>query len=478
MNTQHKNLKLLKPKITKDIAVYEWQGLEIELLDLINLAHSHLSALQSMRLKGLFFSCKNISITNAKDLNKCLDLANSIGKKLRISCGFCDYSSLDFSLLKELSLGSGLILAKNFQTASLLLGVNQVLDDDIVLIYDEYKEMGAQIYSKLAKQNILATMAQDELDFKQRASLNPSYIIYETRLNQKDSHTETSFKKGCFIYMLEGFLNADVALDFNFAKHKQRIKNGFRAFFFDVSKAYAIDEEARAFLCEMSKSLGKYATSLYIYGINEQKISYQVPIDLEKNHVIIKKTFDECYSDAKKRLLVSTTKDLGDKQALAVSKKLIQNIPIFVQSSVGVFKAYGYEKLLSKPSKPKINCLSNIKKCGFGMISLDGDINATVFLCFSQDQINTMFENVFFEPPADETEQKDFIKEILNMLGGNIKLALDGKESISISLPRAFISCDEFAQEFGQRHGISTELFFMNEPIEMFFIGSVLLDIL
>ncbi len=483
MATDSKQPITIKPEMIRGLAVYEPpEGIsEQDLKRVLARIAEQTVTVRALQPKGVFFSFKNILEISKELLKAVVDTLDTLSKDIKTPTGVVNYTSAIFQSLEDLTFNTSLILAKNLKIAALFLETIRLNKHDNILIYDEDKEAASILYSDFISHGASVVLAKDKRDFKSKAQTNQfAFKIFDSRRNDKSISVSSGFKMGYYFYNFKGYLNDSLIKDFELDLHKHRLREGFKAFLFDFSKVTSLNSRALSFILQVAKETSEEKGHIYIHSINKEKLDEKTIKHLSQSNTIkIYGSLEECFRHAEAKGYIIRTRDLGDKTQIALSKEAITKITIYVKTILEVLKTYGLDPKEKKISKPGVSSISNIKRDNIGIISFDGDLNATVMLFFTDKQVEFISHTIFGAATANSDEKKDLIAEVLNTVGGQIKLVTSNMDiPISISLPEAFLKHEDLLSFIDERKGVLVETTFHNEPLEVFFIGSVLLKVL
>ncbi|MGP1561029.1 MAG: chemotaxis protein CheX [Helicobacteraceae bacterium] len=389
--------------------------------------------IKDISARGVFLSLQNVSYEDLSELTGFVASVRDLAKSLKVLFGFTNYSQGAFDELKNITANSGVMLAKDKTIAALLTNNLLPKPGESIIVYDENDDIKNVVYIKFLSMGLNVVLAQDTQDFKARtANGGFTYRVFNSRLNEENQEISVVFQSGFFIYGFNGFLNEDIAKDFNFKRHKERLKKGFKVFFINLNNAYYISKKAINFLNHIDTFSKKYGAVVYFYHVKEGDKKFFTGE--------IKSDFNDCRDSAADLIQLP-------KPPAKITRTLADLLPNFLNAVYQVLKNYGFQTLTNKVARVKNIKIQDINQARIAGISITGDLDLSVFLCFSDEVVNFIFQSVFFEDPQNDDEINDLLKEVLNTVAGRIKEILQGlKIPVSISMPNAFGAKDDFTQ--------------------------------
>lgn len=477
-----KNL-ITKPAIASDIAVYTLRGdIDKRLMDAFfgNL-EQHRVILRSLKVQAVLFSMKEITSIGDEELSRLYKRLEELNGELKIPTGFCYYTSKQFAKLKKETENSSIALVKTPKVASLVMGTARISKSDTILVYEDDVEEKNLMFSEFISKGFSVVAAKDRADFKKRALEKHKYgvIVRESRLSGIYKSVFITVSKGFYTYIFRGYIDESLANIFNAKAHKNRLLDGFKGFMLDFSKVTAVHVRAAFFLKEIGKLTSDMGGGLYIFGVDEKRLSTNIVEILKNSDIHFFNTQEECIADAIAGGYERKPLDLDEEQGVALTKEVVTNIPVFAKSVINTIGVFAGAKGQKKMARTRVADM--LKKPIFttGMIAIDGDISATLFFMTSKTLMQRVAKTMLDEESIDEYTALDLTSEIMNTIGGKIKMMIaEQNMPISISLPKAYNSKEELKDTLGNREGIGIELSIEDDKFYLFLVGSVLLQVL
>jgi len=162
---------------------------------------------------------------------------------------------------------------------------------------------------------------------------------------------------------------------------------------------------------------------------------------------------------------------IDETKTLHLSKKLIINLPIFMESAVKTLASF--TNLETKKLSHEIKKFdANLDgKHIIAIMQFSGDFDGSFILIFSNDIAILTLESLLGEKinPNDFNVLKDGVGEFCNIIMGSIKTALS-KEDINIifELPKTYISLRTVQDVILEENGVWVNMLLSKMPFYMF----------
>ncbi|MBU1927404.1 chemotaxis protein CheX [bacterium] len=212
---------------------------------------------------------------------------------------------------------------------------------------------------------------------------------------------------------------------------------------------------------------------------NSQKLSqelshYGYSVTLAKNLA----DFQQFSSEKRHDVIVThSTLNLGlsssnpQKKALSLSKNLIANLPVFMDTAV--------ETLISFTGLDAQKSAHSIKSFDVSLTSdiicsvmrFSGDLEGSFVLVFPKGIAITAIESILGEKVAQDDMDTimDGVSEFCNIITGSIKTVLSGKDiKVIFNLPKTFTSLQATLGDIGEQSGIWIDMQLNGNPFYMF----------
>lgn len=172
--------------------------------------------------------------------------------------------------------------------------------------------------------------------------------------------------------------------------------------------------------------------------------------------------------DFKESLGTEKIKEAHLDGAKKLTKSLIQELPIFVNSTIETF-----ESMIDIKAKKESSKLSNFdindNSLMASYINFDGKIDGIIILLFPKKFSQKAYEALFFEETEDMDELKDAMKEFANIIGGRAKALLEEKDiHVNISLPKSYSSLAEIKPSIEKKQGVKVTFSLDELPLYFF----------
>lgn len=170
-------------------------------------------------------------------------------------------------------------------------------------------------------------------------------------------------------------------------------------------------------------------------------------------------------------LNLTTNKSAKAGTKLSLSKKLIANLPLFMDTSVETLVSFtGMEAHKSAHSIKRFNVEASTDSI-CAVMHFSGDIKGAFVLVFPRDIACIAMESLLGEEvnESDTESILDGVGEFCNIITGSIKTALSNKEiKVLFELPKKFTSLEETFKDIGDDNGIWIDMQLSKKPFYMF----------
>jgi CheY-specific phosphatase CheX len=212
---------------------------------------------------------------------------------------------------------------------------------------------------------------------------------------------------------------------------------------------------------------------------NSQKLSqelsyYGYSVTLAKNLADFQQFSSEKRHDVvvtHSTLNLSLSSSNPQKKALSLSKNLIANLPVFMDTAVETlisFTGLDAQKSAHSIKSFDISLTSNII-CS--VMRFSGDLEGSFVLVFPKGIAITAIESILGEKiEGDDMETiMDGVSEFCNIITGSIKTVLSSKDiKVVFNLPKTFTSLQSTLENIGEESGIWIDMQLNGNPFYMF----------
>ncbi len=169
-------------------------------------------------------------------------------------------------------------------------------------------------------------------------------------------------------------------------------------------------------------------------------------------------------------LNVGVKKEDGEKKQLSLSKKLIVNLPIFMDTAVETLVSFtGLEAQKLSHSIKKFDTTTKDIICA--VMHFSGDIEGYFVLLFPKDIALIAMESLLGEKidEADNASIMDGVGEFCNVITGSAKTLFSTKSiKVIFDLPKTYASLGEVRSKLGNNNGVWIDMQLDGKPFYMF----------
>ncbi len=290
--------------------------------------------------------------------------------------------------------------------------------------------------------NALKSLAKTLASLSLKLSIPISFIDYSMKLYPLLQKVTKKTK-------LKLFKNISAAKLFLTPKE---FKEGMRVLIYDKDESNSIG---------LSKELSKYGyTVIRANDIEEFK---KRMTDEDDHDVVITHSALNANGDIKKTY--------GSENALLLSKKLILNLPVFMDTAVETLVSFtGLESRKSKHGIKRFDTNLQMKTI-CAVMRFEGDLEGFFTLVFPRDIAVVALESLLGEIVSQDDIEvlKDGVGEFCNIITGAIKTVLSKKEiKMTFDLPKTYSSLEETDGFIGHNNGVWIDMQLAGKPFYMF----------
>ena len=166
-----------------------------------------------------------------------------------------------------------------------------------------------------------------------------------------------------------------------------------------------------------------------------------------------------------------TPSSSSSKSILALSKKLISNLPVFMDTAVETLVTFtGLEAKKSAHSIKGFDSSIDMKNI-CAVMNFKGDLEGSFTLVFPKNIAVIALESLLGETveESDEDTLKDGVGELCNIITGSIKTVLDKKEiKVLFELPKTYNSLKDTQAYIGENNGVWIDMQLDGKAFYMF----------
>lgn len=461
----------MRPTIKHDIAIYA-PNIHLEMKEAKEISEVFLSnsaTIRSLAIKAVYFSFENIDWIDEGATILVAKALLALQDKVSIPVAFIGYSNSQFTKLKALFPNRSIPLFKNDSIASFLLGFKMPPLQQKIIYYDNDGMVQTLISHELEVKGYEVICVNNSEVFlqKRKQFLDKAFYIYDIYFDVTGNFIPTTIQNGMVIYTLYKKVDKNIALYFNLQAHNSRLREGYRAFVFDVSQIQ--DFNLGALDCIMSLALNnvRYEACIAICGL-QLNLSKEKRDLCKRSGIYFFASLKECKEDSQIKEAIKKHQAFEQKRK-GLTKQLVAQLPVFINAAIETLSSLSGGEAKRKDYRVTTYNKSGQKDIMGAMISFEGDVSGIVALCFSKEIVKEASLMLLGEESKSDEELLDVIKEFTNIIAGRSKAILSEHNlSIGISLPKACKSEEEIAQMLVGKQGVQVDLLLNEKPLVLF----------
>lgn len=457
----------MKPVLKEKLAVFSPQGF----LDGGNASSviepNDVDFVINSKSEIILVSLKKIIFFNQRGLSIVLESLQKMSNKLGAMIGFCDYDEKKYKMIMDIYHGHvPFTLLDSQEIGELFAGVGKKSENKKVLIYSDDIEQRNRIVMELYELGYEAVTSPDMGDFeKQKDSYD--FCIKHSYLGSSDRIIHVHIRDNVVIYTLKDFLDSSLADNFDDEHHQNALKIGFNYFLFDAEKVSSTNIHAVNFISKLSTAGAEYGATIAISGLNEKNITDALRNDLEDAGILIYEKIDDFFSDSD-ILGEDGGGALSGKKPRHITKKLVEVLPIVMETTLKTIESMLHENLVRKDIKVQDLLWEKDIKSYAVAIAFYGQIEGMMVLAFEEELAKKTCK-VLLDDDAGSTQILVALGELVNIIGGKLTQQMKRKNyNIDITMPRTYKNIDELMAHKKGTKGAQVNFEVEGKPIALF----------
>jgi len=425
----------------------------------------------SLNVSMVLVSLKKVVFFNKNGITSLLDIMQKIDEEKNVIIGFCDYTEEQYkAFFKFFDRQVPCSLFKTVDVALVFAGGEEAKDNESVLIYHEDSTQRSlqaiEIYNR--GYNPVIVQSKDEFLKKMEDRDKFKHIVHMTYLGLISSQIVARTKGNCVIYYLKGFLDGNIAEQFDIVYHQNCLKVGFQIFMFDATRVNSMNIHATNFFSKLSTAGAEYGALIAIVGLDMEKTPKRFIQELEDAGIMFFKNEEEFFADE----TVASMSDGGaktiKKDKNRLSKALVSKLPTFVDATIETLQMM--TNLTVTKNGMNIQPIKLEKDdLMASSIAFYGDIDGMVTLIMSKELVKNACVLLIGEESDDQEILDDTLGELVNIVAGKSKSILQNDGiNITITLPRKYETIEGLKYTLGDTKGIQVDFSFDNYPFTFY----------
>ncbi|HIC42989.1 MAG TPA: chemotaxis protein CheX, partial [Sulfurimonas sp.] len=271
------------------------------------------------------------------------------------------------------------------------------------------------------------------------------------------------------IYLISGFLDAEIASSFDLKYHTNSLNVGFTLFIFDAYKVVSMNIHAVNFFSKLASSAAEYGANICIVGMTFEKTPQAFKDELEDAGLIFFKNMDDILKDRELLKELGGSGGTNSTNKRALNKVLINQLPRFINATVNTMEMMTNAKAEKTEVKLKTLEIDDIKDKLASSIGFYGDLEGLVILIFPMNIAKKSCELLLGEKTENVEDILDTLAELVNIIAGRVKGLLAEQDiGVDITLPRTYENIDELLTTVHERKGVQVNLSFEGDNFIFF----------
>lgn len=430
-----------------------------------------LRATEQLNVDLLLISLKKVIFFNRNGLDIFVKALNNLHTKMKVAVGFCDYDHKKYSaIMKFYGNKVTFSLFRTQKIAELFVASNKSESHDVLLYNDDPSQRSAMAI-ELFDHGHNPVIAQSQKEFNEKKQNKDAYyaIIDDTYLGLVGQNIATRITGNAIIYTLNGFLDAEIAEDFNISYHNNSLNVGFRLFIFDAYKVISMNIHALNFFARLSAAAAEYNTTICFVGLSFKKTPETFKNDLEDAGIMFFDEMDDILKDKEMLEELGASSAAMGKSKRALNKVVVNELPRFIEATVATMEMMTNAKAVKKAAQVQLLDIESQEDKIASSIGFYGDIDGMIILVFPKAIAKKSCELLIGEATDDMEQILDSLAEFVNIIGGRVKALLsEQKVKVDITLPRTYQNIPDLLEVIAQKRGVQVDLAFDSDSFTFF----------
>jgi len=467
----------MRPVVKDNIAIFTLQGFVDSSFAESFLGVSDFQYVNSLKVKGIFISLKNVIFFNKKGIESLMDLLERFKKERlpeHVMVGFCNYTPDNYKIILNMFDKSLKIdLIKDEIGLSLFIGDVKLKQKNNIIVYSDDSTQKSTMVIRLYERDIKCIAPSTRVEYLELKESNEyEYILDNTYLGDFASGFSSQKVGNTIIYKFDGFIDAKSIDVFDLMYHQHSLNIGFKFFVFDFEKVKSINVHGVSFIAKISIAAAEYGATVAIAHMDQNSTGKPLVHELEDSGIIFFDTVNEFLNE------ISTEEVSQDgglfvvKYNRVLTKKLITNLPIIVNACVHSLNILTNTKATKKYINiQNLNIDKEIDKSDLIATSIGfyGELEGMAILVLSRSIAKKASELFVGEQMDSDEELYDAMGEFVNIIGGQTKSMLSAIDiKINITLPNMFENIESLESSIKEKKGVEVLLYFDNEPFYLY----------
>ncbi|MEA3228302.1 MAG: chemotaxis protein CheX [Campylobacterota bacterium] len=419
----------------------------------------------------ILVSLRKVIFFNRNGLDTFIKMFQKVSLENSATLGFCDCDDKKYDAITKFYKDNlTFSLFSTLEVAS-LFSSNYKDDGKNILLYSEDKSQRTAMAIELhdfGHNPIIAQSKKEFLEKKEQTSLY-DVIIEKTFLAQVGNQVSTRVSGNAIIYTVSSFLDSSLGSTFNIQYHKNSLNVGFRLFIFDTYKVVAVNIHAITFFSKLASFSAEYNATICFVGLTFDKIPEAFKEQLEDAGLLFYETMDDILKNKELLDQFCTTNATSMKNKKTITKKIITELPNFIQATVSTIEMMTNSKAIKEAANVNKISIDDKNEKLASSIGFYGDMEGVVILVFPTEIAKKACELLLGEQTDDVGMILDTLAELGNIVAGKIKMLLSSHDiNINITLPRTYSNIDSLLDVVGTKKGVQVDLAFDNDKFLFF----------
>jgi len=425
----------------------------------------------NLKADMILVSLKKVVFFNRNGLDAFVKMLNKVRAKNHITVGFCDYDNKKYDAIMNFYKGEMSFSLFKTQNIAALFSASFKNQSKTLLVYCDDKSQRASIAIELHDNGHNPVIAQSLEEFKEKSSNPGSYdsIIDNTYLGQMGQNIASRVTGNAIIYTVSSFLDTEISDTFNIAYHNNSLNVGFKLFIFDAYKVISMNIHALNFFSKLASTAAEYNATICFAGLSFEKTPEAFKETMEDAGIMFFEQMDDILQDKELLKELGGSSSVGSKNKRVINKTLVTELPRFIDATISTIEMMTNSKAVKETAQINEIIIPQIEGKIASSVGFYGAIDGMVILVFPVEIAKKACELLICEKTEDMELILDSLSELVNIVGGKIKMLLaDENISVNITLPRTYSDLNDLLDMTDGRKGAQINLAFDNDHFSFF----------
>lgn len=290
--------------------------------------------IKGLNVKAIIVSLKDIPDIENSSLLHFFKVLNDFEKSLDVVTGICAYDNKVFTRSKESAKKYHISMFKTFEIAAYILKEKSLSAQVPVCVYaDDELEFELIRMEVESRGNRFVGYGNEEKFLIDKRQNKNAFFIYKSYFDFLHNKTVSRLEDGAVFFELQERLGKKIETLFPYGLFGKRLKEGFKLYVMDARNVEFFDAKAVDYFISLSLMSSRFDALMVFLGLKQEIVTRVVIESMKKARILFFNTKKELYeNDVVRSTLKKRHVERGE-----LNKKLIGNLPVFINAAIDTF---------------------------------------------------------------------------------------------------------------------------------------------